>query len=192
VRLWLQTRTVAAPFAKLILTFMDEAACGDWRRHVALVPPTCEVTYGLPVALLREHATDHRWVMARVLEALALVAETKGWRSIELEQAVTEFAALSPPVRATLPIKPALHRPSGWECELWISLGARGHTAIGARLNRGAEDRDVVLRDSPEPVFLEDDFPVAMIVPSGEGFHLLTRTREVLARIPIEGRLNSH
>jgi hypothetical protein len=186
VRLWLKERVIKAPFSKVVVCFRDEASSAPWHGHVANAIGICQVTESVDVAVLRQNAGDHRWVIGVVEHALSCIASALGWRSEELEGFLAAASQKTMPLIHFFDRLTRTDKVSGTKCVLWLSARP-GQTEVGVRLvAKDNAERDVTLLSLPGPLFLEYSFPVAKTAIRGREFLLLDKTGKVLASVPLD------
>ncbi len=180
VRLWLQEREVRGPFRALIVSLADEAAARRWHGLVSYAAGICEVTEAIAVPVLKDNASDHRWVMGLVKHALASVAQMIGWRSEELDAFVDSASARRLPLVHFFDGLARVDDSTGLRCVPWLSVKP-GETQVGVRIG----DRDVPVVSKPGPLYLEDGFPIAKAAIRGRDYALLDKGGRVLASVAI-------
>jgi hypothetical protein len=186
VRLWLKERVIKAPFSKVVVCFRDEAWSARWHGQVMNALGYCEVTESVDVAVLRQNAGDHRWVIGIVKHALSCIASALGWRSEELEGFLAATSEKTFPLIHFFDRLTRIDKISGTKCLLWLSARP-GQTEVGVRLvAKDNAERDVTLLSLPGPLFLEYSFPVAKTAIRERDFLLLDKTGNVLANVPLD------
>jgi hypothetical protein len=185
VRLWLKEHVIKAPFGKVVVTFRNEASSAPWHGHVANAIGICQVTESVDIAVLRQNAGDHRWVIRGVKHALSCIASALGWRSEELEGFLAATSEKTWPLIHFFDRLTRIDKISGTKCVPWLSTRP-GQTGVGVRLvAKDATERDVTLLSTVEPIYLEDSFPLAKSAIRGREFLLLDKTGKVLAGVPL-------
>ena len=184
VRLWLREQKLAAPFQKLLVTLVDREAFSGWHGSVTHALGVCEVFEAVDMRMLRQAAGDHRWVLSLVDHALSCVARDTGWTCADLAAHIAALTQSGLPLVHVFQPLARQHKPTGSECVPWLSTQP-SLTRIGVRLVVGGRARDVVVASRSGPLFLEDDFPMTKSALKDGEFRLLTRTGEVLARVPV-------
>jgi hypothetical protein len=118
--------------------------------------------------------------------ALGCVARSAGWRSEELEGFIRAAS------ERTLPLVHFFEGPahvdsvSGVKCVPWLSTRP-GETQIGLRfVSKDNAERDVTVLSKPEPIYLEDAFPMAKSSIRRPDFVLLDKNGQALAILPID------
>ena len=180
VRLWLKEREVRGPFRALVVSLADEAAARRWHGLVSNAAGICEVTEAIAVPVMKDNASDHRWVMGLVKHALGGVALMLGWRSEELEDFVESLSASPLPLVHVFDGLARVDDSTGLRCVPWLSVKP-GETQVGVRIG----DRDVPLVSKPGPLYLEDGFPIAKAAILGRDYALLDKGGRVLASVAI-------
>jgi hypothetical protein len=145
----------------------------------------CEVIEAVDVAVLRQNAGNHRWVIGVVEHALSRIASELGWRSEELEGFLAALSEKTMPLIHFFDRLTRIDKVSGTKCMLWLSARP-GQTEVGVRLvAKDNTERDVTLLSLPGPLFLEYSFPVAKTAIRGSEFLLLDKTGKALASVPL-------
>lgn len=179
VRLWLRERSVQAPFRKLVVGF-EHRRPSVQHGHVMNVLGICQVKEAVDTAVLLERAADHRWVLDSVAHALGCVARETGWRCEELEDFIGLLSNRPLPLVHFFGRLARVDRPSGIRCVPWLSVRP-GETRIGVRIG----ERDIEILSKPEPIYLEDDFPMVTSAIRGREFVLLDSAGKTLASVSI-------
>ena len=178
--LWLRERTIRAPFKKIAISLADEAAA-RWHGNVSNAIGICQVTEAVPVSTIRQGTGDHRWVLGIVDHALGCVARSTGWRSDELESFIKDVSERPLPLVHVFEGLAQVDKASGVKCVPWLS-SRPGETQIGVRVG----EREVTVVSEPEPIYLEDSFPMAKSAIRGREYVLLDKAGKVLASVAID------
>ena len=186
VRLWLKEHVIKAPFRKVVVSFENEAWSARWHGHVMNAIGICQVTESVDIAVIRQNAGDHRWVIRGVLHALSCIASALGWRSEELEGFLAAMSEKPLPLIHFFDRLTRIDKISGTTCVPWLSTRP-SQTGVGVRLvAKDATERDVTLLSTAEPIFLEDSFPLAKSAIRGRELVLLDKAGKVLASVPLD------
>jgi hypothetical protein len=184
VRLWLKEHVIKAPFRKVVVTFRDEALYARSHGYVMNAIGICQVIESVDIAVLRQNAGDHRWVIRGVEHALSCIASALGWRSEELEGFLAAMSEKPLPLIHFFDRLTRIDKISGTKCVPWL-LTRPGQTGVGVRLvAKDGTERDVTLLSTVEPIYLEDSFPLAKSAIRGTEFMLFDKTGKVLASVP--------
>lgn len=184
VRLWLKAQRFDAPFIKLLVTLQDVAVGRGTHGRVMLVEGICEVTEEVDTTELDRDVLDHRWVLGIVKHALSCVAEKLDWRSEPLEGHLDALAASPLPLEYVFDQLAAHDKASGTTCVPWYR-SRPGSFEIGVRITRSGEPREVVVRQSSEPLYLEDDFPMAALKIRNSQLIIVDKRKAPLATIAL-------
>src|SRR5262249_9876165 len=142
------------------VSLVDESWSAKWHGNVSNAIGICEATEAVDVAMLVEKARNHRWVFNIIEHALGCVARSTGWRSEELESFIRAASERTLPLVHFFERFAQVDRVSGVKCVPWLSTRP-GETQIGVRfLSTDNAARDVTILSNPEPIYLEDDFPM--------------------------------
>jgi hypothetical protein len=180
VRLWLRERRIHAPFKKIAISLADEVSSARWHGHVSNAIGICQVTEAVALRTLRESAGDHRWVLGLVKHALGCVTRSTGWRSNELEGFVKVASERTLPLVHFFEGLAQVEKAFGVKCVPWLSTRP-GKTEIGVRVG----ERDETVLSRPEPIYLEDSFPLAKSAIRGGDYVLLDKAGKALASVAI-------
>jgi hypothetical protein len=181
VRLWIKDHNVLAPFRKIVVRLTEGSSSSPWHGRAAILDKICQVTESLDLDEIVRRASDHRWVLGIVEHALGCIADSTGWRSVELEGFVRTMSEQPLPIVHFFERLARVEKASGMKCVLWMSLRP-GKSELGVRLG----ERDVRVLSTPEPLFLEDDFPVAKSAIREREYVLLDKAGIALARVGID------
>jgi hypothetical protein len=184
VRLWLKDRVIEAPFKKIAISLADEASSARWHGNVSNAIGICQVTEAVNLPTLRESAGDHRWVLGIISHALGCVMRSTGWRSSELESFIKDMSERPLPLVHFFEGLAQVEKASGVKCVPWLS-SRPGETQIGVRVG----ERDVAVLSKPEPIYLEDSFPIAKSAIRGHEYVLLDKAGKVLASVAIDNSM---
>jgi hypothetical protein len=182
VRLWLREHKISAPFRKIVVDLDDETVMAQWHGHVANAVGVCQVTEAVGLSLLRQKASEHRWVLTVCTHALACIEERLGWRNAALNEFVAACQEREFPLVHFFERLARVDKGSQMKCVPWLSTRP-GETCVGVRIG----NRDVVLVSEPGPLFMEDSFALSKSAIRGDDFVLLDKTGTVLASAPIRG-----
>jgi hypothetical protein len=186
VRLWLKDHVIKAPFRKVVVSFENQAWSTPWHGHMTNAFGICEVTESVDIAVLRQNAGDHRWVIRGVEHALSCIENALGWRSEELEGFLAAMSEKPLPLIHFFDLLTRIDKISGMKCVPWLSTRP-GKTEMGVRLvAKDNTERDVVLRSTADLLLLEYTFPLAKSAIRGTEFMLLDKTGKVLASVPLD------
>jgi hypothetical protein len=180
IRLWIKSRKIEAPFRKLLVDISDSLPSREAHGRTVNCLGICGVLLCVDGVELREHATNHRWVVGIVRRALTRAQESLGWHEPDLERFVEELAQRPLPLVHEFERFARTDAKSGLRCVPWISMEPN-RTRIGVSIGT----RDVALRESARPLFFEDDFPIARGAIVKGQFVLVGKSRERLASVPI-------
>jgi hypothetical protein len=180
VRLWLKDRVIDAPFKKIAISVADEVSSARWHGNVSNAIGICQVTEAVNLLSLRQRAGDHRWVLGIVEHALACVARSTAWRSVELEGFIKTTSERPLPLVHFFEGLTQIEKASGVKCVPWLSTQP-GETQVGVRIGK----RDVTIVSKPGPLYLEDTFPLAKAAIRGDDYVLLDKAENALASITI-------
>lgn len=158
LRLALRDRHLDAPFAKLVISLVDERTMGRHDGHVSVTGGVCEVLRATRVEHLAAHARDQQWVLDIISTSLPMVERRVEWRSSELATEIARLRAESPPWRYFFENLALTDTRTGTAFVPWLATGP-GRTEVGVRIS-GRVSQDIVLRSHDGPLYLEDDFPI--------------------------------
>jgi len=188
VRLWLKERQIRAPFRKIVVSLADSLACARWHGNVLNALGICEVTEAVEIPMLLEKAGDHRWVLGIAEHALGCVTRSTGWRSDELESFMRGASEKTLPLVHFFDNLARVDSVSGVKCVPWLSTRP-GETLVGVRLvSNNGDERDVIVLSKPEPLYLEDGFPMMQSAIRSTDFVLLDNDGKTLATVPVQPR----
>lgn len=186
VRLWLKEHEMKAPFRKIVVSIADEASSARWHGNVSNAIGICEVTEAVDMTMLVQKAGDHRWVFGLIEHALGCVARSAGWRSDELEGFIRAASERTLPLVHFFERLAQVDSVSGVKCVPWLSTRP-GETQIGVRfVSKDHAERDVTILSKPEPIYLEDAFPIVKSSIRRADFVLLDKSGRALASVPID------
>lgn len=180
LRLRLRDRRVNAPFRKIVVSLRD-VSFAHWEGHVSNAAGVCEVIAIVESDGLGAKISDPRWMAHVVERSLQNVAQATGWRDAELESAVRELGQTPWPLVHLFLSMACVDRRTGTRCVPWLSTRP-GHTELGVRIGQ----RDVPLRATAGPLYLEDEFPMAKGVIRDGSYVLLNGSGLSLAAVPLD------
>jgi hypothetical protein len=181
VRLWCKEHKVDAPFQKLAVTLMvDHPLLSSTDRKVTNDGRVCEVFLLVGADQVELRSRDPSWVAGQIQTALSLVAKATGWRCEQLIGFVQAIAMQELPLRHEFERLARTDKVTGQKCVPWMST-MEGEYRIGIRIGQ----RDAVVLQKAEPIWLEDDFPLARIAIRGREIVLLDSKGAALAHVSI-------
>jgi len=187
IRLWVKAQGIRAPFCKLALSLRPVDTWSKREGDSFIVERIAEVIETVHKSEVAEKASDLRWVVHRVLNALTNVDKALGWRSPELEAMLADLAEKPWPVYHYFEKLQKKDPRYGIKFLPWISFQP-DLTKIGVRISQpGNPDRDVEILSKNGPIWLEDDdFPLAKSKIQSGHFLLLDKDGSTLATVPID------
>lgn len=185
IRLWLRDRPVKAPFRKILIDLSDDPRERPWHGQATVALGICEAAEVVAPGELGARVEDHRWVFARVLDALEHVREKTGSSYAGLVEHVEHLQAGPPVVMHRLEALSKIDRQTGAQCEVWYRA-AVGDCAVLARVTMpNRSPHTTVLASMPGPLYLEDEFPVKKSLVKAGCFVLVGPNKVELARVAV-------
>jgi len=184
VRLWLKENGIHAPFRKLVVSLLDERSSARWHGKVSNVFGVCEVNQAIDVVDLRKSVETNAWVFDVALRGLGCVKAAISWESPELEAFIGLLLQENFPHTHLFENLARTDEKTGVRCVPWLSTRP-GETKIGLRIG----NRDVDILAKPEPILLEDEFPMKKSELRNGRFLLLDKHSKTLAAVEVASAL---
>lgn len=178
VRLWAKEQQLVAPFKKLVVTLADPRTADAMGDAAPIVDELCNVILSTELETVRDRSADHRWMLARIVEALDRVSSGTKWDCTSLREHIALLQTREWPLRHYFESRAQSDSTTGMRCVPWFETRPM-ETRVGVRLG----DDDVVVLSETGPLYLEDKFPMARTTVVNRDFLILDRAGETLARV---------
>jgi hypothetical protein len=181
VRLDLKARRPKAPFQKIVVSFANVNTCPD--VFVMNCLGICQVRVPVEVEEVLSSSYDIHRIVAHVERGLEAIARTEGFSDPAIMTVLNRSSDSDPPCSHLLA---SLTRKAKGpvQCETWF-LARSGHSAVEVRVVGAGWERQVRVRETAGPLFLEDDFPVRSARIRDDRYDLLDRDRGILASVDL-------
>jgi len=183
---WLYETRPQAPFRKIVIDLRTYLAGAKSHGTVTNALGVCVVCEFVPADELLAEAGNLAWTGSIIRHALACISDKLGWTSDELIQYVTRREQRGFLDVFTFERLTQVDPTSGSTFTPWFSA-APGRNAIGVRVRSWTGERDVLIAEDDEPIWLPEAFPLrsSAIRTRTREYVLLDGRRRVLASVDI-------
>lgn len=176
-RLWLKEHRTEAPFCKVAVQLE--------REYAAVVSlNVCHAHAAVDVHSITSDVESVSWIVERVLHGLRTIHTDVGWRNKALEDFIGTLPTSHPTCHHRFARLRRQTRDGKTTCDLW--LDAEGiQSKLVARFTTPAGVTAITVKATDEPLFLEDEFPVASAILEDNRYVLRDKDRRVLFSTPL-------